>query len=229
MSDVVARSDVAPVTDRRPPRTTTVLAAALVVLAGVAGCTQEPDRLDAGSAQRQIKEAVAATVAPPVIDVECPTKIPLAKGEHFDCDVQLGEPSGVKLLKDMLATEMDDAVRIQIAESRWRLGDVDAVEALCRGLVSNYVDDQMLAIMALTAPKDRRVEGYVRGKLTDPYTEIALVAARGMGDLGYDAGYPIAMKSIRSPDSRQRFLAAYALGSIGRSDAQSSTGCSGAR
>jgi HEAT repeat protein len=135
---------------------------------------------------------------------------------------QLGEPTGLKVLKGMLVNETDDSVRIQIAESRWRLGDVDAVETLCRGLVSINVDDQMLSIIGLTGPKDRRVEGYIRGKLTDPYTEIALVAARGMGDLGYDAGYPVALKSIRSPDARQRFLAAYALGAIGRSDAQSS-------
>jgi HEAT repeat protein len=135
---------------------------------------------------------------------------------------QLGEPSGRRVLNGMLAQESDDSVRIQIAESRWRLGEIDAVETLCRGLVSVNVDDQMLSIIGLTGPKDRRVEGYIRGKLTDPYAEIALVAARGMGDLGYDAGYPVALKWIRSPDARQRFLAAYALGTIGRSDAQSS-------
>ena len=135
---------------------------------------------------------------------------------------QLGEPSGLKVLRQMVITEQDDNVRIQIAESRWRLGDTEVQQMLTSRLVSNFVDDQMWAIMALTSTKDRRVETYIRGKLTDMYIEVALVAARGLGDLGSDAGYPVAMKGVKGTDWRSRFLGAYALGAIGRSDAQSS-------
>lgn len=135
---------------------------------------------------------------------------------------ELGEPSGLKLLKQMQPTQSDDSVLAQINESRWKLGDEEALEPISRGLVSNFLDDQMLALMALTSPRDRRVITFVRGKLTDTYDEIRLVAARCMGDLGSDAGYPIAMGYLKDVDPRKRLLAAVALGSIGRSDAQNS-------
>lgn len=135
---------------------------------------------------------------------------------------ELGEPSGLKLLVQMQPLQSDDGVRTQINESRWKLGDEEALEPISRGLVSNFLDDQMLALIALTGPRDRRVITFVRGKLTDTYDEIRLVAARCMGDLGSDAGYPVAMGSLKDVDPRKRLLAAVALGSIGRSDAQNS-------
>jgi HEAT repeat protein len=50
--------------------------------------------------------------------------------------------------------------------------------------------------------------------------EVALVAARAMGMLGSDEGYGIALQGAKSQDPQQRFLAALALGAIGRTDAQ---------
>jgi HEAT repeat protein len=54
----------------------------------------------------------------------------------------------------------------------------------------------------------------------DVYTEVSLVAARAMGMLGSDEGYKIAADATKSQDPQQRFLAAVALGAIGRTDAQ---------
>jgi HEAT repeat protein len=133
------------------------------------------------------------------------------------------EPSALKLLRPMIR-DSDAAVRIQVAESMWRLGDTTALDPLVAGLISQFVDDQMTSLLGLTAPKDRRVSDYVQGKLTDPYVQVTLVAARCMGELGSDMGYAVATKSLRSPNPSERALAATALGYIGRSDAQSKLG-----
>jgi len=131
----------------------------------------------------------------------------------------LGEKSAIKILQHM-TNDDDTDVRIAVAEAMWRLGDERGLKVLVAGTVSNFADDRMLCILALVGPKDRRVAEHIRGKLTDDWTEVALVAARAMGELGYDDGYGVAMNSIKSPDPRQRLLAATALGAIGRSDAQ---------
>jgi HEAT repeat protein len=131
----------------------------------------------------------------------------------------LGEKSALKILRQM-ASDPDSGVRIQVAEARWRLGDQGGLDILVAGTISQFVDERMLCIMGLAAPKDRRVADHIRGQLTDDYVEVSLVAARCMGELGYDEGYTIATSAIRSPDPRQRLLAAMALGAIGRSDAQ---------
>ena len=131
----------------------------------------------------------------------------------------LGEKSALKILRQM-TSDTDAGVRIQVAESMWRLGDEAAREVLEAGTGSQFADDRKLCLLALAAPRDRRVSENLRGKLTDDYTEVALVAARAMGDIGFDDGYGVAMNSVRSTDPRQRLLAAMALGAIGRSDAQ---------
>ena len=62
--------------------------------------------------------------------------------------------------------------------------------------------------------------GHLVGALTSDYDEVSLIAARACGLLGSDEGMGVALQFIKSPDPRQRFLAALALGAIGRSDAQ---------
>ncbi|WP_428938057.1 HEAT repeat domain-containing protein [Fontivita pretiosa] len=131
----------------------------------------------------------------------------------------LGEKSALKILPRML-NDSDAGVRIAAAEAMWKLGDERGLEALVAGIVSKFADDQMIALQGIVGPRDQRVRDYVYGKLTDEYDEVALVAARAMGELGFDDGYAVAMKYLNSRDPRQRELAAVALGRIGRSDAQ---------
>jgi HEAT repeat protein len=130
-----------------------------------------------------------------------------------------GEPSATRILAPMLYDPIP-AIRLQAAESLWRLGDERGLEALVSTTLSKYPDDRMIALLALAGPKDPRVMGHVSGYLTSEYDEISLVAARAAGILGSDDGYGVALKSVASPDARQRLLAALAMGSIGRSDAQ---------
>jgi HEAT repeat protein len=132
----------------------------------------------------------------------------------------LGEQSALKILRPMI-NDPEAIVRLQAAEAMWRLGDEQGLSVLATGTVSKFADDQIIAVIALAGPKDKRVAEHVRGKLTSEWDEVALAAARSMGELGTDEGYGVAMKGARSPDPRQKVLAALAFGAIGRTDAQS--------
>jgi HEAT repeat protein len=131
----------------------------------------------------------------------------------------LGEPTAVRVLRPM-QRDPQPAVRLQVAEALWRLGDERGLRSLVSATQSGYPDDQMLALLALAQPRDTRVMGHVRAALTADYAEARVVAARAMGLLGSDAGYAIALDEARSADVYQRHRAAMALGDIGRSDAQ---------
>jgi HEAT repeat protein len=131
----------------------------------------------------------------------------------------LGEPSAVNLLHPLLY-DPSEPVRLQAAESLWRLGDTDGLDALVEAAVSRYPDDLILATLALAEPRNTLVIQHVRANLVNDYPEVSLAAARALGMLGSDEGYTIATQGLASVDPRQRFLGALALGAIGRSDAQ---------
>src|SRR5438045_4205666 len=119
----------------------------------------------------------------------------------------LGEPSALKILRPM-ALNRNTMVFLQVAEARWRLGDEAALKDLVTASVSRYADDQIIAFLAIAGPRDQRVIEHLRGGLTAEYPEVRLVAARAVGMLGSDEGYVIANNGSRSPDPRQRALAA---------------------
>jgi HEAT repeat protein len=131
----------------------------------------------------------------------------------------LQEPSAVRVLRPM-RLDPEPLVREQAAAALWRLGNEQGLDDLIGLTVSRYPDDQMLALLALAQPGDRRVRQHVRDGLTADWLEVQLVAARAMGMLGSDEGYAIAAKAAGSSDARQRFMAATALGAIGRPDSQ---------
>ena len=131
----------------------------------------------------------------------------------------LGERTADKILRPLLR-DRSPAVRLQASEALWRLGDVQGRDNLISATISGYPDDQMIAILALAAPRNRNVIAHVRGALTSDWDEVSLVAARAMGMLGSDEGYGVALKGAKSADPRQRHLAALAFGAIGRTDAQ---------
>ncbi len=131
----------------------------------------------------------------------------------------LSEPSALKVLS-VLRKDPEPSVRQQAAEAMWRLGDESGMEALVGMTVSRYPDDQMLALLALAEPRDQRVGRTVEAGLSVDYIEVNLVAARALGMLGTDEGYTVALRGAASSDPRQRFMAALALGAIGRADAQ---------
>jgi HEAT repeat protein len=131
----------------------------------------------------------------------------------------LEENTGLRVLRGM-AGDKNPAVRLQVAEARWRLGDEAALETLVSGTISAYPDDQMLCLMALASTHNTRVREHVRGALVTDYQEVNLVAARAMGMLSSDEGYGVAINGARSKDPAHRQLAALAFGAIARRDAQ---------
>ena len=131
----------------------------------------------------------------------------------------LEEPTAERVLIPMLA-DPNPAVRLQVAEALWRLKKESGLERLVSYSVSGHPDDQMIALLALAGPRDRRVLGHITGNLVNDYEEVGLVAARAAGMVGSDAGYGVALKGMTSRDPRQRMLAALAFGAIGRTDAQ---------
>ena len=131
----------------------------------------------------------------------------------------LGEQSGLKILK-VLARDSDPVVRQRAWEAMWRLGDKTWLDELVGLTMSRFADDQMLALLALAAPRNIAVREHVRSGLTSDHFEVCLVAARAMGLLQSDDGYGVALKGAKSNEGRHRFLAALAFGAIGRSDAQ---------
>jgi len=130
-----------------------------------------------------------------------------------------GEPSAAEVLRPMLI-DKDATVRLMAAEALWRLGDEAGRKALLEWSVSAFVDDNVIATLALGAHRDPSVIAVLQGKLTDDYEEVRLAAARALGRIGSDAGYGVALRLAGAEDARQRGMAALALGDIGRLDAQ---------
>ncbi len=153
--------------------------------------------------------------------------LPIARANTAMLLGLLGERSAVKILRPM-RMDREVAVREQASEALWRLGDSQGLEDLVALSVSAHPDDQMIGLLGLAEPSDQQVRQNVRGSLViedrngeqSGYPEAALVAARAMGMLGSDEGYGVAMRGAASKDPRQRQLAAFAFGAIGRSDAQ---------
>jgi HEAT repeat protein len=131
----------------------------------------------------------------------------------------LGESSASVILRPM-RFDAEEAVRLQASISLWQLGDPLGLDDLAGAAVSGYPDDVILATLGRAAPKNARVIQHVRANLVSESPEVALAAARAMGELGSDEGYVIAIKGAESTDRIQRSLAALALGAIGRNDAQ---------
>jgi ParB family chromosome partitioning protein len=131
----------------------------------------------------------------------------------------LGEPSALRILR-VMRLDPKPVVRQQASEAMWRLHDESGLEDLIALSESKFPDDEMIGVLSLAEPKDTRVRQHVRNRLTADWPEVCLVAARAMGMLGSDEGYGIARQGARSTDPRQRQLAAFAYGAIGRADAQ---------
>ena len=131
----------------------------------------------------------------------------------------IGDPSALKILRRM-RFDSYPAVRQDAAEAMWRLGDEQGMKDLLGWSISHYQDDQIVALLALAAPHNRRIISRIRGGLTTESLDVNLAAARAMGELGCDEGYGVAMQGVKSAEPPQRTMAAFAFGAIGRTDAQ---------
>ncbi len=132
----------------------------------------------------------------------------------------IGDKSAIPLLIPVLHTDIEPNIRLQAADSLWRMGNEDGEDALITFTISSYTSDEMLAAMALAAPRDTQVLGHIQGLFSSDYLEVRLVAARACAMLGDGEGYGVAMEGAESVDPRQRALAALVYGAIARPDSQ---------
>lgn len=134
---------------------------------------------------------------------------------------RLGEKTALRVLRPVLKDRSVE-VRLQVAEAMWRLGDQEGLKYLVAAGLSGHPGHQMVGLLAMAGPRDPNVIEHVRSGLGSDYVEVALVAGRALGMLGSDEGFNLAVTNTQSHETRQRYLAALALGAIGRADARNS-------
>ncbi|MBI1827480.1 MAG: HEAT repeat domain-containing protein [Planctomycetes bacterium] len=145
----------------------------------------------------------------------------------------LGEQGAIKVLARAMR-DSDPGVRQNVLEAMARLGNKEARQELTFRANSGVGSEEVLALIALIATKDRSLIDTYRYKLTHAeHLETKLAAARGLGTCGSDDGYSIAMQGLQTTKQlhedrddppadqilRTRQLAAAALGAIGLRDA----------
>ncbi len=145
----------------------------------------------------------------------------------------IGEPGVIKALARAMK-DRDKGVRDQALEAMARIGNADAKQELVFMTEAGIGAEEVFALSALAATRDPAFSETYKYKLAQgTHIETRLAAARGLGLLGLDDGYEIAIRSLRfggapqrdSESSREerllrvRLLAASALGAIGRTDA----------
>ncbi len=145
----------------------------------------------------------------------------------------LGEPGAVKVLAKGMK-DSDAGVREHSLEAMARLGNREARQELTFMTGSGVGSDEVFAMGALAATRDQAYMETFRYKLeTAPHLETRLAAARALGVLRSDEGFPLALRTLRldqpprrdpqdPPEEqllRTRQMAAAALGAIGRPDA----------
>lgn len=145
----------------------------------------------------------------------------------------LGEPGAIKLLARAMR-DPDQGVRQHVLEALARLGNGEAKQELTFMTSSGVGSEEVFAIGALAATGDPAYIDTFRYKLaTGMHLETKLAAARGLGLLGEDDGFKVAVSALRTrrtpiqdpqdPPAGQAFrakqMALTALGAIGHSEA----------
>jgi len=145
----------------------------------------------------------------------------------------LGEPGAIKILARAMK-DSDEGVRQHALEAMARLGNRDARRELAFMANSGLGPEEVFALNALGQTGDPIYQDTFRYKLdTAVHLETRLAAARGLGLLGFDDGFQVALTALKikrparddpndPPEAqvlRARQLAAAALGAIGRSGA----------
>ncbi len=174
-------------------------------------------------------------------DHRCSGAMPKALLEDRDATVRrnaalllglLDEPGAIKVLARAMK-DRDEGVRHHVLEALTRLGNHDAAQELLFMTNAGVGSEEVFAITALASTRNPAYFDTFAYKLaTAPHVETQLAAARGLGWLGDDRGFELALRSLRYDRTRQdpndppgdqilrvRQLAAGALGAIGRPQA----------
>jgi HEAT repeat protein len=145
---------------------------------------------------------------------------------------RLGESKSVKLLS-IAIKDRDEGVRWEVTAAMARLGDEKALQQLVFLANSGFSDAQTFSLLELAMLAEPKCTDLFKYRLAEgPHLETRLVAARGLGCLGYRDGLKLCLDTLKSskpnlsPDvvrrdppeqqiMRRRSMAALALGAIG--------------
>lgn len=145
----------------------------------------------------------------------------------------LGEPGAIPVLARAVKDDPEPGVRHHALEAMARLGNAEACAELTFATNSGVGSEEVMALQALAATGDAKFTDTYRYKLeTATHRETQLAAARGLGLLGHDDGYRLALdtlsapnptvKDVNDPPAGQRLrlelLAAAALGAFGKEE-----------
>lgn len=142
---------------------------------------------------------------------------------------KLGEPKARRWLELALSREQSHRVRVHIFAAQAALGDAAAIDALTT-YTQVDAEARVLALQSLAELKQARTRSVLEYRLgpDEQFTEMRLIAARGLGWLGSSAGYDLARRNLTAEFNdrddpnrthRIRSLSALALGAIGDSRA----------
>lgn len=136
---------------------------------------------------------------------------------------RVGDKRAVRRLRFAARRERSSRVLMHIYTAMASLGDEYGMDRLMEAAVSSDIISRLVALQGLAELGDERSRPalLIRFKADGDYVQSRLIAARGLGRLGSDDGYDLAVRNLRYKDSdenetmRVRSLAALTLGAIG--------------
>ena len=148
-------------------------------------------------------------------------KMALAKGQVFDrvaageSLLLMGDSSGVGVLRATLNDHSEGNARAMAAVALGYAHDPASVVLLRQSLTDQNVDVRIGAAAALTHYNDPGGIAYMKAAITDQDQVTRRHAAQLFDDMAFDAGRPILVKALASPDSDVQLAAVKTLGSVG--------------
>ncbi len=117
---------------------------------------------------------------------------------------KMGERAAIRPLETLYGDEQDDATKLQIVESLAMLGERRYQGLLEAYTKSQFMDDHLIAIMALQRIGSARAKTVIRNLMGEEHPpRVRVAAAGGLAQLGEidEAGYDLCVQAARSPQS----------------------------
>jgi HEAT repeat protein len=127
----------------------------------------------------------------------------------------LGDNSGVSLLRDTLNDHSKGNARAMAAVALGYAHDPASLPMLQQALMDQDIDVRIGAAAALTHYNDPAGVAYLRGAIHDQDQVTRRHAAQLFDDMAFDAGHPILVEALSSPDSEVELAAVKTLGTAG--------------
>jgi HEAT repeat protein len=148
-------------------------------------------------------------------------KLALTKGRAFErvtaaeSLLLIGDNSGVELLRAALNNHSDGNAQAMAAVALGYAHDPASLPMLRQALTDQNIDVRLGAAAALTHYNDAGGVAYLRGAIRDQDQVTRRHAAELFDDIAFDAGRPILVQALSSPDAEVQLAAVKTLGTGG--------------